>query len=106
MRLLILGGTTEASALARHLAGRGDFDPILSLAGRTQNPVAPPIPREAESEDALPEEEEEADDIASVEGRQGYELEEEEDDETYKEDEEEEDEEASFPDNQNNEEEF
>jgi precorrin-6A/cobalt-precorrin-6A reductase len=44
MRLLILGGTTEASALARHLAGRGDFDPILSLAGRTQNPVAPLIP--------------------------------------------------------------
>jgi precorrin-6A/cobalt-precorrin-6A reductase len=44
MRLLILGGTTEASALARHIAGRSDLDPILSLAGRTQNPVAPPIP--------------------------------------------------------------
>jgi precorrin-6A/cobalt-precorrin-6A reductase len=44
MRLLILGGTTEASALARHIAGPTDFDPILSLAGRTQNPVTPPIP--------------------------------------------------------------
>jgi precorrin-6A/cobalt-precorrin-6A reductase len=44
MRLLILGGTTEASALARHLAGRPEFAPILSLAGRTKNPVVPPIP--------------------------------------------------------------
>ena len=44
MRLLILGGTTEASALARHIAGRTDLDPILSLAGRTQNPLTPPIP--------------------------------------------------------------
>jgi len=44
MRLLILGGTTEASALARHLAGRQDFAPILSMAGRTKNPIAPPIP--------------------------------------------------------------
>jgi precorrin-6A/cobalt-precorrin-6A reductase len=44
MRLLILGGTTEANVLARHIAGPTDFDPILSLAGRTQNPVTPPIP--------------------------------------------------------------
>ena len=44
MRLLILGGTTEASALARYIAGRIDIDPILSLAGRTRNPVVPPIP--------------------------------------------------------------
>lgn len=44
MRLLILGGTTEASALARHLVGWSELDPILSLAGRTQNPVEPPIP--------------------------------------------------------------
>jgi precorrin-6A/cobalt-precorrin-6A reductase len=44
MRLLILGGTTEASALVQHIAGRNDLDPILSLAGRTQNPVVPPIP--------------------------------------------------------------
>jgi len=44
MRLLILGGTTEASALARHIAGRRDLSPVLSLAGRTRNPVTPPIP--------------------------------------------------------------
>jgi precorrin-6A/cobalt-precorrin-6A reductase len=44
MRLLILGGTTEASALARAVEGWADLDPILSLAGRTQNPVIPPIP--------------------------------------------------------------
>jgi len=44
MRLLILGGTTEASALARAVAGCADLDPILSFAGRTRNPVAPPIP--------------------------------------------------------------
>jgi precorrin-6A/cobalt-precorrin-6A reductase len=44
MRLLILGGTTEASALARAVVGWADLDPILSLAGRTQNPVEPPIP--------------------------------------------------------------
>jgi precorrin-6A/cobalt-precorrin-6A reductase len=44
MRILILGGTTEASALARHLAGRADIHAELSFAGRTRNPVAPPIP--------------------------------------------------------------
>ncbi len=44
MRLLILGGTTEASALARHIAGRRDIAPILSLAGRTETPALPPIP--------------------------------------------------------------
>jgi precorrin-6A/cobalt-precorrin-6A reductase len=44
MRLLILGGTTEASALARRLAGRRDLEPILSFAGRTRGPVPPPIP--------------------------------------------------------------
>jgi precorrin-6A/cobalt-precorrin-6A reductase len=44
MRLLILGGSTEASALARRIAGRDDLAPILSFAGRTRNPVAPPIP--------------------------------------------------------------
>jgi precorrin-6A/cobalt-precorrin-6A reductase len=43
MRVLILGGSTEASTLARHLAPRDDFDPVLSLAGRTVNPVKPPI---------------------------------------------------------------
>ena len=44
LRLLILGGTTEASALGRRLAGRCDVAPVLSLAGRTRNPRAPPIP--------------------------------------------------------------
>lgn len=44
MRLLILGGTTEASALARWIGGRRDLCPVLSLAGRTRNPVPPPIP--------------------------------------------------------------
>jgi precorrin-6A/cobalt-precorrin-6A reductase len=44
MRVLILGGTTEASALARRIAPRHDLAPILSLAGRTKNPTPPPIP--------------------------------------------------------------
>jgi precorrin-6A/cobalt-precorrin-6A reductase len=44
MRILILGGTTQASALARALAARTDIAPTLSFAGRTQNPVPPPIP--------------------------------------------------------------
>jgi precorrin-6A/cobalt-precorrin-6A reductase len=44
MRLLILGGTTEASVLVRRIAGRGDLDPVLSFAGRTRSPVPPPIP--------------------------------------------------------------
>ena len=39
MRLLILGGTTEASALAAAIAARTDLDAILSLAGRTQQPA-------------------------------------------------------------------
>jgi precorrin-6A/cobalt-precorrin-6A reductase len=44
MQLLILGGTTEATALARSIADRNDLAPVLSFAGRTQNPVPPPIP--------------------------------------------------------------
>lgn len=44
MKLLILGGTTEASALAHALAGRDDVAPVLSLAGRTRSPALPPIP--------------------------------------------------------------
>ena len=44
MRILVLGGTTEASALAERLATRPHFDPLLSLAGRTQNPRTAPIP--------------------------------------------------------------
>ncbi len=44
MRLLILGGTTEASALARCIADRPGIEAVLSFAGRTRNPVPPPIP--------------------------------------------------------------
>ena len=44
MRILILGGTTQASLLARAVAARDDLAPILSLAGRTQNPLPAPIP--------------------------------------------------------------
>ncbi len=45
MRLLILGGTSEASALGRLLADDPRFAPVLSLAGRTVAPVPSPIPR-------------------------------------------------------------
>jgi precorrin-6A/cobalt-precorrin-6A reductase len=44
MRVLILGGTTEASAIARGLAGDARFAPVLSLAGRIRAPIPPPIP--------------------------------------------------------------
>ncbi len=44
-RVLILGGTSEASALARLLAGDGRWAPVLSLAGRTIAPAPSPIPR-------------------------------------------------------------
>ena len=44
MRILVLGGTTEASRLAKALASRSDFEPTLSLAGRTHDPAAQPIP--------------------------------------------------------------
>ncbi|MDP4022155.1 cobalt-precorrin-6A reductase [Methylobacterium sp. NEAU 140] len=43
-RVLILGGTTEASALVRALAGRPDFLVTLSLAGRTAAPKPEPVP--------------------------------------------------------------
>ncbi|WP_395710718.1 cobalt-precorrin-6A reductase [Reyranella sp.] len=43
MRVLILGGTTEASALARLLADDSRFETTLSLAGRTSAPRAQPI---------------------------------------------------------------
>jgi precorrin-6A/cobalt-precorrin-6A reductase len=43
-RILILGGTTEARRLAERLAGRTDLAVTLSLAGRTANPVAQPVP--------------------------------------------------------------
>ncbi len=42
--MLILGGTAEASALARLLAGETWVAPVLSFAGRTVAPVLPPIP--------------------------------------------------------------
>lgn len=42
-RLLILGGTSEASALSSALAGRTDIEAILSLAGRTQRPAPSPL---------------------------------------------------------------
>ncbi len=45
MNLLLLGGTSEASALARHLAGDRRFRATLSLAGRTQNPAKAPVPQ-------------------------------------------------------------
>jgi precorrin-6A/cobalt-precorrin-6A reductase len=42
--ILILGGTSEASALARLLAARPDIPALLSLAGATRSPSLPPIP--------------------------------------------------------------
>jgi precorrin-6A/cobalt-precorrin-6A reductase len=44
MRVLVLGGTFEASKLASLLAERSDVWSILSFAGRTKAPRAPPIP--------------------------------------------------------------
>jgi len=43
MRVLILGGTTEASALAKLLAGDPRFEATLSFAGRTAAPKPQPI---------------------------------------------------------------
>ncbi len=43
-RILILGGTTEARQLAGKLAARADVALTLSLAGRTENPVAQGVP--------------------------------------------------------------
>ena len=40
----MLGGTSEASRMAARFAGDARFDATLSLAGRTANPVAAPIP--------------------------------------------------------------
>jgi precorrin-6A/cobalt-precorrin-6A reductase len=44
MRVLILGGTQEASTLAHALATDPRYAPVLSLAGRTRDPRLPPIP--------------------------------------------------------------
>ena len=42
-RILVLGGTTDASRLARALAEAG-ADAVFSYAGRTEAPVAQPLP--------------------------------------------------------------
>ncbi len=44
MRLLILGGTTEASASGQGISPGGATSTPCRFAGRTQNPVAPQIP--------------------------------------------------------------
>ena len=44
MNLLILGGTTEATALAHALAGDARFRATMSLAGVTRRPASQPIP--------------------------------------------------------------
>jgi precorrin-6A/cobalt-precorrin-6A reductase len=44
MRVLILGGTTEARQLAERLATRADLAVTLSLAGRTAAPALQPVP--------------------------------------------------------------
>ncbi|MGY6710231.1 MAG: cobalt-precorrin-6A reductase [Rhizobiaceae bacterium] len=43
-KILILGGTTEARELAARLAGTPGYQITLSLAGRTENPAAQPVP--------------------------------------------------------------
>ena len=43
-RILILGGTTEARQLTERLASRAELTATLSLAGRTQHPVAQAVP--------------------------------------------------------------
>jgi precorrin-6A/cobalt-precorrin-6A reductase len=44
MRVLVLGGTFEASKLANLLAGQSGISPMLSFAGRTTAPRPPQIP--------------------------------------------------------------
>ena len=43
MRLLILGGPSEARRLAERLAGRADVNAVYSLAGRTERPAPPAL---------------------------------------------------------------
>ena len=43
MRVLLLGGTSEASAIAQALAAAG-LDAVFSYAGRTSSPIAQPLP--------------------------------------------------------------
>jgi precorrin-6A/cobalt-precorrin-6A reductase len=44
MRILILGGTAEARAVAAAIAGRREFTTTLSMAGRTAEPVPQAVP--------------------------------------------------------------
>ncbi len=44
MKIIILGGTTEARQLAERLSSAVGFDVMLSLAGRTAQPKLPPVP--------------------------------------------------------------
>lgn len=44
LRILLLGGTTEATSLADRLAREKSIAATLSLAGRTANPIASPLP--------------------------------------------------------------
>jgi precorrin-6A/cobalt-precorrin-6A reductase len=44
LRILLLGGTSEAAALADCLARNKSIEATLSLAGRTANPVVSPLP--------------------------------------------------------------
>jgi len=44
LRVLILGGTSEARRLAEVVARFAGIDAVLSYAGRTENPAPPPIP--------------------------------------------------------------
>ena len=43
LKILLLGGTAEASALAQRIAEDGRFDGALSLAGVTRSPMASPL---------------------------------------------------------------
>ena len=43
LKVLLLGGTTEAGALARLIAGDERFEGMLSLAGATRSPKASPL---------------------------------------------------------------
>src|SRR5215472_5143123 len=44
MKLLILGGTSEATALGRALVDDSQFETVMSLAGRTSHPAPQPLP--------------------------------------------------------------
>ncbi|MGP9812197.1 cobalt-precorrin-6A reductase [Rhodopseudomonas sp. NSM] len=44
LRLLILGGTADATRLATAIAAEPRIEAVLSFAGRTDNPKPPPIP--------------------------------------------------------------